>query len=237
MDEEPPSVPQSGNTKVKRLEDKVTKLIEKEGVLLQADDAADMSTIVNKMQKKVEDSFPSGSPQRIFWEQQQLYNQSNDKRQMRWHPLVIRFALNLKYLSSSAYRAVHQSGIISLPSERTLADYTHWTSPHAGVQLEFIEQFLAILERDCSHRQHHCALSMDEMKIKSGLVFNKHTGSLRGFVDLGSANRDLEQAVSGEEQDTNATLADQVFVFMARAVFNAITHNASSSLLQFQTQR
>ena len=76
-----------------------------------------------------------------------------------------------------------------------------------------------MLESDCSDGQHHCALSMDEMKIKSGLVFNKHTGSLTGFVDLGSANCDLEQAVSGKEQDTNATLAEHVFVFMTRAVF------------------
>ena len=38
-----------------------------------------------------------------------------------------------------------------------------------------------------------CALSMDEMKIKSGLVFSKRTGSLVGFLDLGSANRDIEQ--------------------------------------------
>ncbi len=37
---------------------------------------------------------------------------------------------------------------------------------------------------------------MDEMKIKSGLVFNKHTGGLCGFIDLGSANRDIEYAVS-----------------------------------------
>ena len=220
---------------VKRLEDKVKKLIEKESVLLQPDDAADVSSIVNEMAQKVEESFPQGSPQRIFWEQQRLYNSTKDRRQMRWHPLVIRFALNLKYLSSSAYRAVHQSGIISLPSERTLADYTHWTSPHAGVQLEFIEEFHTMLESDCSHGQYHCALSMDEMKIKSGLVFNKHTGSLTGFVDLGSANRDLEQAVNGEERDTNASLADQVFVFMARAIFKPslsmpIAHYFSSNL-------
>ena len=32
------------------------------------------------------------------------------------------------------------------------------------------------------------ALSIDGMKIMSRLVLNKHTGSLIGFVDLGSAN-------------------------------------------------
>jgi hypothetical protein len=104
-----------------------------------------------------------------------------------------------------------------------------------GVQLEFIEEFLAMLESDCPHEQHHCALSMDEMKIKGGLVFNKHTGTLTGFVDLGSANHDLIQAVSGEDQNTNANLAEKVFVFMARAVFKpsltmAVAHYFSSNL-------
>ena len=60
---------------------------------------------------------------------------------MRWHPLVIRFALNLRYLSGTAYQAVLQSGMISLPSERTLSDYTHWATPNTGVQQEFIERF------------------------------------------------------------------------------------------------
>ena len=39
---------------------------------------------------------------------------------MRWHPLVKKFALNLKHLSTSAYQAVHENGVINLPSERTL---------------------------------------------------------------------------------------------------------------------
>ena len=32
--------------------------------------------------------------------------------------------------------AICQSGMISLPSERTLSDYTHWATPHNDVQLE-----------------------------------------------------------------------------------------------------
>ena len=35
---------------------------------------------------------------------------------------------------------------------------------------------------------------MDEMSIKGGLVFNKHTG----FVDLGSVNKDIEACLSGD---------------------------------------
>lgn len=137
---------------------------------------------------------------------------------------MIRFALNLKYLSTSAYRAARLSGVINLPSERTLADYTHWSSPHGGVQLEFIEEFTRLLP----FGQHHCALAMDEMKIKSGLVYNKHDGTLVGFTDLGSANRDIELLMCSEGEITSESpeansssrqLANQVLVFLARAVF------------------
>ena len=65
------------------------------------------------------ENFPESSPQRVFWDQQRIYNRLRNKCQMKWHPLILRFVLNLKYMSSSAYRAVRQSGIINLPSERS----------------------------------------------------------------------------------------------------------------------
>ena len=73
------------------------------------------------------------------------------------------------------------------------------------------------LEREAVHP--HCAISVDEMTIKSGLVFNKHSGRLTGFVDLGDVNRDMEQLLGLEQDDSSSRLADQALVFMARAVF------------------
>ena len=108
---------------------------------------------------------------------------------MRWHPLVIQFVLNLKYLSGTTYQAVCYSGMISLPSERTLSDYTHSATLHTSVQLEFIGRPQSLLQEEVPCGQHPCALSMDEMKLKSGLVFNKPTGALSGFVDLGIVHR------------------------------------------------
>lgn len=73
---------------------------------------------------------------------------------------------------------------------------------------------------DVACNQNHCTLSMDEMKIKSSLVFDKYSGSLVGFVDLGEVNHDIEMFMCGEgEKSTSKKLADQVFVFMARAAF------------------
>ena len=214
--------------KVKRLEAKVYKLIAEEAMRFQDEDVADVSQVMADVNPVVEINFPVNSPQRMFWEQQRRYSILKDKRQMRWHPLVVRFALNLKYLSGTAYQAIHQCGIIHLPSERTLFDYTHWAKVHTGVQLEFVEKFWSLLEQDVPCGHHHCAISMDEMKLKSGLVFSKHTGILVGFVDLGSSNRDMQLVVSQYDQSASASkpdkpstplLAEQVLVFMARAIF------------------
>ena len=118
----------NSNQKVKRFQAKVDKLIANQAVLLQDRDAADVSQIITEMSPIVKEKFPLVSPQRIFWDQRRRFNSLKDKRQMRWHPLVLRFALKLKYLSDTAYRAIRQSGVVNLPSERTLSDYTHCTA-------------------------------------------------------------------------------------------------------------
>ena len=89
------------------------------------------------------------------------------------------------------------------------------STSNSGVSLEFIEEF-ARMKGDIPSAQHCCTLSMDEMKMKSGLVFD-YNGKLVGFVDLGGVNRDIELLLSGE--DTSTKFADQTLVFMARAIF------------------
>ena len=92
----------------------------------QDDDVVDISQVMADVSPVVESTFPIDSQRRIFGEQQRKYSVIKDKRQIRRHPLVVRFALNLRYYSGAAYRAIRQSGSIHFPSERTLFDYTHW---------------------------------------------------------------------------------------------------------------
>lgn len=68
-----------------------------------------------------------------------------------------------------------------------------------------------------SEAKQYCALSMDEMKIKSGIAFDKHSGRIVGFIDLGEVNRDIELLVAGEEPGKK--MAEQVLVFMIRSIF------------------
>ena len=88
---------------------------------------------------------------------------------------------------------MRQSGVISLPSERTLRDYTHWISIKDGPQSEVIRhiQKCMNLHEETSDSEVYFALSMDEMKIQSGLYFKKHTGEMVGFTNLGEANENL----------------------------------------------
>ena len=111
--------------KVKKLQKKANRTIEREGGRLTEEDGADMQTVMADNSNTVDDEFAKDSFQHILLEQQKKYNTLKDKRQMRCHPLIIRFALSLRYASSTAYRTVTSSGLLSLLSEHTLRDYTH----------------------------------------------------------------------------------------------------------------
>ena len=82
----------------------------------------DLSQIVEEHTPSIE-QFPEGSIKWLFWEQQREALRSSS-RQMRWHPTMIKWCLNIKLRSSAAYEAIRDSGFISLPSSCTLQDYT-----------------------------------------------------------------------------------------------------------------
>lgn len=173
---------------VSRLNEKLHSIIDEHGIELEDEDASDMATLMKEMdgEANAKNHF-----QKVFWEQQKKYNKLSDKRQMRWHPLMIRFALNLKYLSTNAYRAV--GNFLALPSRRTLCDYTHVTSVGAGVSQDMIQRMKKDMDFDSiTSPEKIVGVMLDEMKVKSGLVFNRRSGRLVGFVDLGTIAGELE---------------------------------------------
>ena len=91
------------------------ELIKKDGVKVTDDDESDIQALIDKVAPDVEEKYGEDSPQSIFWHEQRKYNSLKNKRQMRWHPLVVRFAL---YSSRVAYRTATSSGFLVLPSER-----------------------------------------------------------------------------------------------------------------------
>ena len=126
----------------------------------------------------------------------------------RYHPHVIRFCLSIHAKSPAAYRELRDSGVLVLPSERTLRDYRNFFKPRAGFHPDNIER----LRNQTSQYfdiQRYVVLSFDEMKIQSKLVFDKHSNELIGFVDLGEEELNTSSFGSSD-------LASHALVFFVR---------------------
>ena len=108
----------------------LSQLTQQQGDDVDANLNADLLGIMNENIKQ-EESFA-----RLFWEEQLKTASVKDARQIHWHPLMIKWCLNLKLISSAAYHTVQMSDFLRLPSERTLLDYTHYFKSQAGFLLD-----------------------------------------------------------------------------------------------------
>ena len=116
-----------------RLSMKLKRLIAKQGVDLTEEDSSDIERVVDGAYK----AFSPESFEHLLLQQQKKFNSLSKKSSMRWHPLIIRFALHIQYSSSAAYRALGQ--FLKLPSTRLLRDYTHWTKFQVGISASSIQ--------------------------------------------------------------------------------------------------
>ena len=126
--------------------------------------------------------------------------QLKDVRQMQWHPMMIKWCMNLRMLSSSCYDA------LKVPSEHTLRDYTHIQPNVDEAKLEEIPD-----------HQKYIALIFD---VKD-LVYTKHSGELIGFVDICDAHKHitaLEQSFLIETSDSSPKLATHMLVIIIRGL-------------------
>ena len=103
-----------------------------------------------------------------------------------------RWCLYLHHLSGKGYDLIRDSGCISLPSTRTLRDYTHYNDTTIGFSIK-TDQDLLKLTRDYKPWQKLVNLTMDEMYIREGVVYDKHAGQMIGFTDMGDINNHLER--------------------------------------------
>ena len=154
---------------------------------------------------------------KFFWEEQQKYVKSSAKG-IRYHPMVIRYCLALASKSASAYDDIRYNektgtGILILPSRRRLRDYKNYIRPERGFNKNIIKE-LQNKTKNFSDVEKFMVLLMDEMKIQSNLVWDKHTGELIGYVDLG----DIELNYAALEKTDN--LANHILAFLIRSVVN-----------------
>ena len=207
---------------LERVKQRISQAIEKDGIVVDEATHSDLKTIVNESAKKATDLFPDGSFQQLFWEQQQQASSVKDSRSMRWHPLMIKWCIYLRHLSSGAYEALRSSDCVKLPSQRTLRDYTHYVRALPGFLADVDEQLIEAAKLStCEEFQKYVVLVMDEMHIKEDLVYDKHSGELVGFVNLGETNNRLIQFERQVESSTceHEPLANSIVVLMVRGLF------------------
>jgi hypothetical protein len=209
--------------KIELLEEKVKRLTEASGVVVDKEMHDDLTSIMDEMTEEVENKFDENSFERVFWNQQLQAKQVKDHRQMRWHPALIKWCLSLKMLSSSSYRALRSSGILVLPSERTLRDYTHWMKSDPGfsdsVDRELVKE--AKIDHVADFQKHVC-LVFDEVRIKEDLVYDKHSLKIIGFVDLGNVSNQLLRLQRLETGRMEQCIAKHMLVFMMRNLFSKL---------------
>ena len=144
------------------------------------------------------------------------------KRQMRWHPLVIKWCLRSFTKSHAAYEDLRNSGFLRLPSGRLLSDYKNFSSPRSGWQTSTIKAMKEKYEKTkYSKRGQVGRLFFDEVKIKEGLVFDPSTFELIGFTDIGDDETDIPTVLNDDKVTATPqkNIATHVLQFFYKSLF------------------
>lgn len=209
---------------VESLKRKLKSLTEENGVTIDTELQEDLASIIEENVEEITQKYAPDSFQRLFWEQQSASMKLKDKRQVRWHPMYIKWCLSLKLVSSACYRALRSSNVINLPSERTLRDYTHFVKAKAGFQPDLDKELIrqAKLDEIPEYKKFVC-LVFDEMKVKEDLVYNKHSGQLIGFMNIGDVNNQLlELEQTCKQSNAAPKLATHMLTFMVRGLLSEL---------------
>ena len=142
---------------------------------------------------------------------------STPAHQMRWHPAVLRWCLQQHATSVSNYEKLRASGMLKLPSGRTLLRYQNFRRPQSGWNDGLLqtmrEQYDEFIKQDCgrSDRSFFGGLYFDEVKVKEGLLWDQGTDTLVGFVDA--------PCMEGEHGNPEELLATHVLQFSLKSLF------------------
>ena len=210
---------------LQHLESHLAKIIQVSGVKLEEPVEDDMLQVMDNHANSIMVKYGEDSLQAIFWDQQVRAATTKGSSGRRWHPLVVKWCLYLHHLSTKAYETIRNSGILTLPSSRTLQDYKHLSSTTVGFSTEVDKQLLDIINQKDDLAKYGVLL-FDEMCIKQGLVFEKSTGALFGFTDLGNISNQLDEFVQSFKDHSESLprpLAKPMLVFMVKGLFNNIS--------------
>ncbi|KAK3932931.1 S-methyl-5'-thioadenosine phosphorylase [Frankliniella fusca] len=163
--------------------------------------------------------------QSVFLQQQVKASQKKNMVGMRWHPTMIRLALAIHLTSPAAYELMRDTGMIKLPSSRTLFDYSHVKPVQEGIDqyvLDSVGERVAKFKK--KHQRYH-VLMADEMHISQNLIFQKHTGKMIGYTSLDTLDSEVkvfEEYLENPDKEVEPRIASKVLVYMIKGVSNGI---------------
>jgi len=214
---------ENARAQIVRLKMALETAISEEGVELNDEDSKDLCEILEKEQL---------SPtQELFIHEQIKIARAAKPCGRRWHPTILRFALLLKSTSTAAYRAVADSGLITLPSERTLFEYSHASEAKEGVTKEKLDRINRRLnEKYPKDYQRWFMFIMDEIHVNKKLVYQKSSGEMIGYVKMSDAERELSDFEAELKGDATPrpVLASKVLTFVVNGVANGICEVVAS---------
>ena len=187
-------------------------------------------TMTNLLQETMSQAWPiccenmdPDSAMALLWKQQEKCLKAKSKTGYRWHPGIIKLCLAIHAKSPSTYKLIQGSKFLILPHETTLRHYGGFTEAHSGFSKAVMERIKSDIRfNDLKDYQKNFVLLFDEMRIKSGLVYDHVTGNIIGFTDMGDISNEIEQFVQNLGRDENINepaMATHVMALMVRGIF------------------
>jgi hypothetical protein len=93
---------------------KLDSLTLERGVAVESDVQLEIQGVIERESLQME-SLGNSDFRRIFWEQQVAALKVKGPKGMHWHPLFLRWCLNLSRVSPKAYEIMRESGIKGTP--------------------------------------------------------------------------------------------------------------------------
>ena len=117
------------------------------------------------------------------------------------------------------------------PVYLSLRDYKNYIRPQQGFNAKIVHELISKVN-NFSEIEKFCVVLFDEMKIEESLVWDKHTGELIGFVNLG------DEVLNAATLDKKDTLASYVLVFLLRSIVNpfkfSLANFATTGVVSYQ---
>lgn len=123
----------------------------------------------------------------------------------RYSKEIKQFALTIYFLSPRAYHFL--SNLLTLPTKRTLQRLTEQLSCKPGLKNKGIFRALELKSKTMYDKDKHCILCIDEMSLKSNLLYDTGNDEIIGFQDIGKEHKD-------------SSICKNALVVMARGLYS-----------------